>query len=213
MITRRSLVVSGAEAFIRASRPGDELFTIYFNERVTFGLPVTLLFTSHQHLLRAALGRYRAGGMTALHDAVMAGLDHLGRAEHQKRVLVVLSDGKDNASRHTRDEMLDRVRLGNAIVYTVSNADRRIGHDADPRLLRRIADVGGGVAYFPDSDEAVVESFNEIAGNVRRGYVIGYVPHNAAYDGGFRRVNVTVRAPGRGRLTARSREGYEAQAH
>jgi VWFA-related protein len=126
---------------------------------------------------------------------------------------VVLSDGKDNASRHTRDEMLDRVRRSNAIVYTVSNATRRIGGDADPRVLRRLAEAGGGVAYFPDSDDDVVESLDDIAGSVRRGYVIGYVPRNAAHDGGFRRVKVTVRAPGRARLTARSREGYEAHAH
>jgi VWFA-related protein len=213
MITRRSMVVTGADAFIRASHPEDELFAIFFNERVMFGLPGTVPFTSQPQLLRAAMGRYQAGGMTALHDAVIAGLDHLERATHQKRVLVVLSDGKDNASRHRRDEMLDRVRQSNAIVYTVSNASRRTGGDADPRLLRRLADSGGGVAYFPDSDDEVVESLDEIAGNVRRGYLIGYVPRNATHDGGFRRVKVTVSAPSRGRLNARSREGYEAHAH
>jgi VWFA-related protein len=213
MITRRSMVVTGADAFIRTSHPEDELFTIYFNENVTFGLPSTVPFTSQHLLLRTAVARYWAGGMTALHDAVIAGVDHLERATHQKRVLVVLSDGKDNASRHTRDEMLDRVRRSNAIVYTVSNAARRIGGDADPRALRRLAEAGGGVAYFPDSDDEVVESLDDIAGNVRRGYLIGYVPRNAAHDGKFRRVKVVVRAAGRGRLTARSREGYEDHAH
>jgi VWFA-related protein len=212
MIPRRSMVIAGAEAFIRASHLEDELFTIYFNENVTLGLPSTVPLTSHQ-LLRTAVARYWAGGMTALHDAVIAGLDRLERATHQKRVLVVLSDGKDNASRHTRDEMLGRARRSNAIVYTVSNATRRIGGDADPRVLRRLAQAGGGVAYFPDSDDKVVESLDAIAGNVRRGYLIGYVPRNAAHDGGFRRVSVTVRAAGRARLTARSREGYEAHAH
>lgn len=212
MITRRSMVLAGADAFIRTSHPEDELFTIYFSEHVTFGLPRTVPFTSHQHLLRAAMASYRAGGMTALHDAVIAGLDHLERATHQKRVLVVLSDGKDNASRHSRDEMLDRVRRSNAIVYTVSNATRRIGADADPRVLRRLAEAAGGVAYFPDSDHEVVESLDEIAGNVRRGYLIGYAPRNVAHNGEFRRVKVTVHA-GRARLTARSREGYEAHAH
>jgi Ca-activated chloride channel family protein len=213
MITRRSMVVAGADAFIRASHAEDELFTIYFNEHVTFGLPATVPFTSHQQLLRAAVARYWAGGRTALHDAMIAGLDHLDRATHQKRVLVVLSDGKDNASRHSRDEMLERVRRSNAIVYSVSNASRRTGGDADPRVLRRLAEAGGGVAYFPDSDDEVVESLDEIAGNIRRGYLIGYVPRNVEHDGGYRRVKVTVRGPGRTRLTARSREGYEAHAH
>lgn len=213
MITRHGVVLAGGEAFVRASHPEDELFILSFNERVHVGLPPTVPFTSHPSLLRAALRQYRAGGRTALHDAVVAALDHLDRASHQKRVLVVLSDGKDNASRHTRDEMLDRVRRSDAIVYTVSNATRRNGLEADPRVLRRIAEASGGVAYFPDSDEDVIESFDEIAGNVRRGYLIGYVPRNAAHDGAFRRVTVRVRAPGRARLTVRSREGYEAQAH
>jgi Ca-activated chloride channel family protein len=213
MITRRGMVLAGADAFIRTSHSEDELFTIHFNEHVHFGLPATVPFSSHPTLLRAAVGRYHAGGMTALHDAVIAGLDHLERAGHQKRVLVVLSDGKDNASRHTRDQMLDRITRSSAIVYTVSNANRQVGQDADPRVLRRIADASGGVAYFPDSDDEVVESLDEIAGNVRRGYLIGYVPRNPAHDGGFRRVTVSVRAPGRAKLTARSREGYEAHAH
>ena len=213
MITRRSMVLAGANAFIRASQPDDELFTIHFNEHVQFGLPDTTPFSSHPALLRAAVSRYHAGGMTALHDAVIAALDHLERAANQKRVLVVLSDGEDNASRQTRDRMFDRIRRSNAIVYAVSNASRQVGQDADPRVLRRIAAASGGVAYFPDSDEEVVESFDEIAGNVRRGYLIGYVPRNAAHDGGFRKVTVTVRAPGRSKLTARSREGYDARAH
>lgn len=213
MITRHGMVLAGGDAFVRASHPEDELFTVSFNERVHVGLPSDVPFTSHPTLLRAALRQYRAGGRTGLHDAVIAALDHLDRATHQKRVIVVLSDGKDNASRHTRDEMLDRVRRSSAIVYTVSNANRHNSLEADPRTLRRLADASGGVAYFPDSDQEVVGSFDEIAGNVRRGYLIGYVPRNTAHDGGFRRVTITVRAPGRLRLTVRSREGYEAHAH
>lgn len=213
MITRQRLVFAGGEAFVRTSHPEDELFIVTFNEGVRFELPSTVPFTSHPSLLRGSLRQYQAGGRTALYDAVIAALDHLERASHQKRVIVVLSDGEDNASRHTRDEMLDRVARSSAIVYTVSNATRQAGADADPRLLRRLARVSGGVAYFPDSDEDVIESFDELAGNVRRGYLIGYVPRNSAHDGGFRQVKVAVRAPGRSRLTVRSREGYEAHAH
>ncbi|MBI2187192.1 MAG: VWA domain-containing protein [Acidobacteria bacterium] len=213
MITRRRMVMAGADAFIRTRHPEDELFTIHFNEHVQFGLPATVPFTSRWSLLQAAVSHYQAAGRTALHDAVIAGLDHLEQATHQKRVLVVLSDGKDNASRQTRDDMLNRARRSDAIVYTVSSANRRNGLESDPRVLRRLARVSGGVAYFPDSDDEVVESFDEIGGNVRRGYLIGYLPPNGAHDGGFRRVRVAVRAPGRAKLTARSREGYDAHAH
>jgi Ca-activated chloride channel family protein len=213
MIARHRLVLAGGDAFVRSSHPADELFTIHFNEHVRFGLPAAMPFTSQPGLLQAALSRYRPGGRTALYDAVIAALDHLARAAHQKRALVVLSDGKDNASRQTEQDMLERVRRSNAIVYAVSNANRRNGLEGDPRVLRRLAKASGGVAYFPGSDEDVVESFNEIAGNVRRGYLIGYVPRNPAHDGSFRRVKVMVRVPGRPRLTVRSREGYEARKH
>lgn len=213
MIARHHMVIAGGNAFVRASRPDDELFTIHFNEHIQFGLPGGVSFTGRQTLLQAALARYRPGGLTALHDAVIAGLEHLDRASHQKRVLVVLSDGKDNASRHAQADMIERTRRSDAIVYTVSNANRRTGMEGDARVLRRLADVSGGVAYFPDSDEEVVESFNEIAGNIRRGYLIGYVPTNTAHDDGFRRVKVTVAVPGRTKLRVRSREGYTATDH
>jgi len=213
MISRHPIVHAGGEAFVRTSHPEDELFVVTFNESVRFSLSPTLPFTSNPAVLRAVLAQYHAGGRTALHDAVVAALDHLERSTHQKRVLVVLSDGKDNASRRTRDEMLDRVKRSNAIVYTVSNASRQTGVETDPRLLRRLADGSGGVAYFPDSDTEVIKNFEEIAGNIRRGYLIGYVPRNAEHDGRFRSVRVMVQAPDRKRLTARSREGYEAHAH
>jgi len=209
MIARHQMVLTGGEAFSRTARPEDELFTIHFNEHVQFGLPDTMPFTSRQSLLHAALARHRPAGKTALYDAVIAGLEHLDRAANQKHVLVVLSDGEDNASRFSEEEMVARARASDAIVYTVSNANRRIGLPGDPGVLRKLAEVTGGVAYFPGTDEKVVESLDELAGNIRRGYTIGYVSSNrAARDGTFHRVSVMVRVPGRGDLTVRTRDGY-----
>jgi Ca-activated chloride channel homolog len=213
MIGRQHMVLAGGNAFARSTHPEDELFTVHFNEHVQFGLPPTVPFTSRQPLLHAALATYRPGGKTAIHDAVIAGLEHLERASHQKRVLVVLSDGEDNASRYSEEDMMERARSSDAIIYTVSNANRRIGMAGDPGLLRKLADVTGGVAYFPTSDEKVVESFDEIAGNIRRGYTIGYAPTNPARDGRFRRVKVMVLVPGRTHLSVRTRDGYRAPDH
>jgi len=210
MISRNHMVLIGGEAFARTARPEDELFTIHFNEHVQFGLPETVPFTSRQSLLHSALSRYHPAGRTALHDAVIAGLEHLERAANQKRVLVVLSDGDDNASRHTEDEMIARARASEAIIYTVSNATLRVGLDGDPGVLRKLADVTGGLAYFPNTDEKVVDSLDEVAGNIRRGYTIGYVSTNLARDGTFRRVKVMALVPGRTGLTVRTRDGYTA---
>ena len=105
---------------------------------------------------------------------------------------------------------MKRASASDAIVYTVSNANRRTGAPGDPGVLRKLADVTGGVAYFPDSDDKVIESFDELAGNIRRGYSIGYVPTNNKQDGGYRRVKVTVTAPGRNNLSVRTRDGYRS---
>ena len=213
MIARQRMSIAGGIAFARSSHPEDELFTVHFNEDVHFGLPAGLAFTNRETLLQAALSRYRPGGKTALYDAVIAALEHLERANHQKHVLVVLSDGEDNASRHTEDDMIERARDSDAIIYTVSSGNRRAGLAGDASVLRKLAEVTGGVAYFPDSDDEVVESFDEIAGNIRRGYSIGYVPRNDAHDGGYRKVRVTVRMPGRSNLRVQSRDGYRPSDH
>jgi VWFA-related protein len=213
MIAREHMVIAGGTAFARSSHPEDELFTIHFNEAVKYGLPPTIPFTNNAALLHSALAAYRPGGRTALYDAVIAGLEHLERSAHQKHVLVVLSDGEDNASSYSKDEMIDRARASDAIVYTVSNANRRVGMPGDPGVLRKLADVTGGVAYFPSSDDKVIENFDELAGNIRRGYSIGYVPTNANHDEKFRRVKVLVSAPGRTNLSVRTRDGYRSIDH
>ena len=209
MITRHTLVVAGAMAFADSSHPEDELFTVHFNEHVRPGLPPQILFTSSRALLRAAVVAMKPGGKTAIYDAVIDALDRVEQAKHQKHVIIVLSDGEDNASRHTQKEMYDRAIRSNVLIYTVATDDGRRGGSANPEVLRKLAKIGGGLSYFPRVDADVVRAFTEIARNVRRGYSIGYTPSNTSRDGAFRRVRVTVRVPGR-RLTVRCRDGYTA---
>ena len=212
MITRHNMVLAGTRAFAQSSHPKDELFTIVFNENIRFGLPESMPFTQSQSLLEASFHRYRAGGMTALHDAVVEGLEHLQEAAHQKRVLVVLSDGDDNASRHSEENMLERAARSDALIYTVSTGELGT-RGGNQRLLRKLAERSGGVAYTPDSEAEVIETFGEIASNIRRGYSIGYVPTNSAQDGRYRRVKVMVRAPGFKNLSVSARDGYLASRH
>ncbi len=210
MIARRTMVVAGGQAFAASSHPEDELFTVIFNEHVRYGLPPVMLFTTSQAHLQAALTRYPPGGKTALYDAVMAGLERLERASLQKHVLVVLSDGDDNASEHSEKEMLERARRSDAIIYAVSSEDSQIGLGGDPGVLKKLAETTGGLAYFPKSEGGVVNAFNEIAQNIRRGYSIGYVPTNTARDGAFRKVKVMIRVRGKNNFSVRSRHGYTA---
>jgi len=127
-------------------------------------------------------------------------------------VLVVLADGEDNASRHTDDDMLARATRSDALIYTVSTA-QLTSDVGNPGLLKKLAQRSGGVAYSPKSERAVVEAFQEIAENVRRGYSIGYTPTNTVHDGRFRRVKVAVRAAGFKNLTVVARDGYLAPHH
>jgi Ca-activated chloride channel homolog len=214
MITRQKMVVAGSVAFVNASHPEDQMFVVIFNENVRFGLPQALAFSKNPLLVQSAFSRFSPGGKTALFDAVVAAIDHLEDAEHQKRVLIVLSDGADNASLVSKDDMLDKAARSNTIIYTVSHRTAGLGgDDGDRGLLRKLADTSGGIPYFPRTDQEVVGAFEEIARNIRRGYALGYSSTNATHDGGFRRVLIRVRAPGHTNLRVRARDGYLASDH
>jgi Ca-activated chloride channel homolog len=212
MITRRPMVLAGVKAFAESSHPEDEVFTIVFNEHVRNGLPSSQAFTQSPSQIEAAVTRFAPGGKTALHDAVIEGIGHLQSASHQKHVLVVLSDGDDNASMNSADVMLQRAARSNVLIYTISTAELG-SSDGNSGLLKKLAQRSGGATYAPRTELAVVEAFREIAGNIRRGYSIGYVPTNTVHDGRYRRVKVSVRAPGYRNLSVIARDGYLAAHH
>ena len=212
MIARRAMVLAGTKAFAGSSHPEDEVFAIVFNEHIRHGLPAAVAFTQSAPQIEAAVTKFPPGGRTALHDAVIEGLEHLEEASHQKHVLIVLSDGDDNASIHSADVMLERAARSNALIYTISTAELGSG-DGNSKLLKKLAQRSGGVAYSPTSEREVVEAFREIAGNIRRGYSIGYVPTNTSHDGRYRRVKVSVHAPGHKNLSVIARNGYLAPRH
>jgi Ca-activated chloride channel family protein len=209
MLNRQPLVRAGVEAFAELSRPGDEFFTLIFNEHVRSGLPTGLPFTRSRDVLLASLGRTPQGGKTALHDAVIEGLAQLETASNQKRALVVLSDGEDNASSHSERNMLHRAAQSNALIYTIWTGSLS-ADEGDPGLLRKLARGNGGLDYRPENEREIVETFSIVADTMRRGYTIGYAPSNSAADGRFRRIKVLVRSSDN-RVTVHAREGYTAR--
>lgn len=208
MLTHRRMVLAGGRAFAESSHPDDEAFTISFNEHVRSGLPDSLQFTQSHSILQASLVRYAPGGKTAMYDAVIAGLDHLLESDLQKRVLIVLSDADDNASQHSKQDMLHRASRSDALVYTIFTGDLS-ATPGDPRVMKKLADMTGGTEYAPKTEDDTVAVFKEIANNIRRGYRIGYAP-KAAPDGSYHRIRVTVHAPGFKNLKVRVRDGYTA---
>jgi len=207
MKPKRSDVLSAAQTFIEASNPRDELFVLNFNDKVTRGLPGRILFSDDIPQLRSALHRGTPEGRTALFDAVVAGLSQLELGRRDKKALVVISDGGDNASEHTRREMLDMLERSIATVYTIGLYDAD-DPDRDPGILRELAKISGGEAYFPESSLGLTPVCRRIAKDIRARYTIGYIPQAENGTSSLRRIRIRVSAPGHLRLIARTRTSY-----
>jgi Ca-activated chloride channel homolog len=207
MEPKRAQVLAAARSFIAASNRQDEIFVINFNDRVQRGLPPGTRFSDNISELSAALFRGVSEGRTALYDAVLAGLDELESGHCQRKALVVISDGADNASVHSRREMLDRVAGSLATVYAVGLFDRE-ANDSDPGVLHKLSQISGGVAYFPREQEQMLPVCREIARNIRSRYTLGYVPQAASNAEALRRIQVKVQAANYSGLTARARSSY-----
>ena len=210
MYGNRALAVAGAADFAEASGTDDELFALAFNETVTSALPAYAPFTRDRAVLRESLERtIIARGRTALYDAISAGVDYLARGSRERKALVVLSDGGDNASRTSRDRAVRKALESNAVVYTIALIEPGM-RGTNPKLLEELAQSTGGRAFRPSRAEELPEILRDIALEIRHTYTIGYTSTNSARDGAFRKVRVVVTAPPGRPLVVRSRTGYVA---
>jgi VWFA-related protein len=212
MKPKRAEVLAAAEAFIRESNPHDEIFVLNFNDRVRRGLPPQISFSSDLEQLRAALERGVPEGKTALYDAVEEGLEQLKLGRHEKKALVLISDGGDNTSTHTRREMVSLVEERPATIYTIGIYDDD-DPDRTPGLLRQLAEISGGEAYFPQSVAGMTGVCHRIAEDLKVRYTVGYVPHASAGgksvgNNALRRVRVRVSLPGHETATVLARTSY-----
>ncbi len=207
MRPKRPEVIAAALAFARSSNPEDQMFVVTFNERVSFGLPRGQPFTDKAVQLEAALSRIAADGMTALYDGLAAGLEHLKKGNSEKKVLLVISDGGDNASRHSLAEVMTLAGQPDAIIYTIGLFDPQ-DPDRNPRVLKQLAKATGGEAFLPSSIREVIPICQGIARDIRNQYTIVYVPTNKKPDGTYRVIQVNAGAKDHGRLLVRTRAGY-----
>jgi Ca-activated chloride channel family protein len=206
---KRPEVIAAALVFARSSNPQDQMFVVNFNEKVSFGLPHDTPFTDEAAQLRAAMSRIAADGMTALYDAVAAALEHLKKGNRDKKVLIVISDGGDNASKQKLDQIMALAKRSDAILYTIGLFDED-DPDQNPGALKQLAKATGGEAFLPGSVKDVVPICERIARDIRNQYTIAYMPANEKQDGTYRVIEVKAGAPGRGRLVVRTRAGYYA---
>jgi VWFA-related protein len=203
-------VLAASLAFARTSNPQDELFALRFNDDVKDAVADhTLLLAEDLQALETAIGSLRAEGRTSLYDALIAGLDHLRTGSRARKALVVISDGGDNASQATLEQVLARARDSNAAIYTVGIYDPT-DVEKNPRVLKSLARTTGGERFLPRSPGELMQACQRIAREIRSGYTLGYVPPDR--DGAYHRVRVEIVPEDARRLNVRTRPGYFAAA-
>jgi Ca-activated chloride channel family protein len=198
-------VTEAALAFAHDSNPDDELFAIEFNDSVRDALGGRRITADDERELEGAFRTLVPAGRTALYDAVLDGLGHLNAAAHARRVLVLVSDGGDNASLATLDRVLAEAHRANVTIYTIGIYDEDAS-DTNPGVLRKLSAATGGERVLPRSADALRQALVRISREIRSGYTIGYEPPDR--DGAYHRVTVQI-VPGR-RFDIRTRPGYFA---
>ena len=204
-------VSAAASVFARSSNPHDQLFVVNFNEKVSIMLPVAVPFTSDQNVLAAAVAGSSANGGTALYDAIIEAIVHMKLSDEKRQALIVVTDGGDNASVHSEQQMLDMVMQSKAQIYCIGlldDTDKQDDSDAKPGMLKKLAQVTGGETYFPASTSEVAQISSKIASELRRQYVLGFAPQDEKKAKGWREIHVVATSADGEKLKIRTRSGY-----
>jgi len=207
MREKRAKVNKAALNLVRASNPQDEVFVVNFSDEFFLDQP----FTSKINLLQSALEKYETRGGTALYDAVVASADELKRhGKLQKKILFVVTDGEDDASRESLEQAVRQLQEENGpTVYAIGLLGDERARRAK-RALQTISERTGGIAFFPRTLDEVDQISSTVARDIRNQYTIGYKPTTPKTVGGYRAIRVEARASGHGKLTVRTRSGYYA---
>lgn len=211
MRDKRAKVEAAAITLVKDSNKDDEVFVVNFNDEAFLDNPHGKDFTSDIKEMEEALTRIDSRGGTAMRDAIRMSIDHLKEKAHKdKKVLVVVTDGNDNSSGITLENLVKASQQSEVLIYGIgllSEEERREAKRAE-RALNELAVATGGESFFPKDVNEVERLAHVVARDIRSQYTIQYTPLNENLDGSFRAIKVAVNAPGR--LTARTRSGYYA---
>jgi VWFA-related protein len=211
MREKRAKVAAAALALVKASNREDEVFVVNFNDEAFLDLPHGKDFTSDVSEMEEALSRIDARGGTAMRDAIRMSIDHLREKAHRdKKVLVVVTDGNDNSSVISLENLVKASQQSDVLIYAVgllSEEERREAARAK-RALEDLATATGGETYFPRELVEVDRIAQQVAHDIRNQYTIEYTPTNQAMDSTYRKIRITANAPGH--PTVRTRSGYFA---
>ena len=207
MREKRQSVESAAITLVKDSNPQDEVFVINFNDEVYLDAD----FTNDISKMEQGLTKIDSRGGTAMRDAIRLSAEHLKeKAKRDKKVILVVTDGNDNASVAKFDELVKLCEQDDVLIYAIgllTEEDKREAKKAQ-RALNELTELTGGVVFYPKDVSEVERIAHQVAHDLRNQYTIAYTPTNTALDGTFRTVKVTVKAPGN--PIARTRSGYYA---
>lgn len=208
MREKREKVAKAALNLVRASNPEDQVCVVNFSDEYYLDQD----FTSSIPKLKEALEKLETSGGTALFDALVAASDYLRKnATLQKKVIVVVTDGEDDASRQTLEQAVERLQQENGpTIYPIGILSEERERRKAKRAMETIAERTGGIAFLPKSVEQVDEISSTVARDIRNQYTIGYKPTTPKSQGGYRSIRVEAKAKGYSDLTARTRSGYYA---
>jgi Ca-activated chloride channel homolog len=201
-------VIAAVSAFAHSSNPQDEMFVVDFNDDVWLQILGGKPFTHSADDLEKEIDAVSARGRTALYDAVAEGLNHLRFGHCEKKALIIVSDGGDNASHQKFSQILDLAQRSQVLIYSIILEGD--GQEENPGALRKLSKSTGGISYSPSSKETIASISALIARDLRDQYTLGFAPEKATYGASFRKIQVQVSSPGRGKLHVRYRPGYFA---
>ena len=207
MTSKRSRVAAAALELVKQSNKDDEVFIVNFNDDTH----IDQTLTNDVKKLEAALARMEARGGTAMRDALSKSITYVKKnGKKDKKVLVVITDGNDNSSDITLDQLLRQSQNSEVLIYSIGLLNEEEAGEAKSakKALKALAEASGGLDYYPKSLSDIQEITPRVAHEIRNQYILGYTSSNQVLDGSFRQIKVTVN--GFGRPTVRTRNGYYA---
>src|SRR3954462_13314868 len=207
MMSKRSRVEAAALAMVRESNPQDEVFIVNFNDEAFLDVP----FTNDVRKMEQGLSRIDSRGGTAMRDAINMSLDYVKKeGKRDKKVLLVITDGNDNASGTSLEKVVARSNQSDVLVYSIGLFTEEEKREASKarRALNELTTATGGLAFYPKEVSEVQSLAVEVAHDIRNQYTIAYTPSIQALDGSYRQIRVVVEAPGK--PVVRTRTGYYA---
>jgi Ca-activated chloride channel family protein len=202
---------AAALTFVRESNPADETSIVSFADEAILEQD----FTKDTKELGRALDGIAANGNTALYDAVFLATRHLNKhGAHEKKVLLVVSDGDDNKSKYKLDDVLKMLQESKITLYSIgllSSDSVYSSSDGGKKALKKLAEATGGASFFPKNVNQVEEICKRIARDLRNQYTVGYKPSNEKLDGSWRKIQVRVSPPKTmSKIKVRTKQGYYA---